>query len=40
LEEFSVGGNPLTELPQDVVSGGDDAILDWLREQARAQGLI
>lgn len=37
---YVVQGNPLTDLPQDVVAGGDDAVLQWLREQAKAKGLI
>lgn len=41
LNSFVVAkGNPLSELPHDIVSEGDNAILDWLRKQAKLKGLI
>lgn len=40
LSILSVKDNPLTDLPQDIVEQGNDAILEWLRDQAREQGLI
>lgn len=40
LETLAIYNNPLTDLPQDVVQQGDKAVLEWLRKQAREQGLV
>ncbi|GEM_PF-1028930 len=40
LRYIEVEDNPLNDLPQDIVKQGNRAILNWLREQAREQGLL